>query len=148
MKIPKWFKKLRVKKKAKLHEEHLSIVYEKGSDIVLSPHFSLNEFDCHCSECTETIVDPRLIVQLELLRIAWEEPIHVTSGYRCKYYNTKIGGAKRSQHLLGKAADIIMRRRSPSTIAYESEKYFTGIGRYKTFTHVDVRPKVARWGRN
>lgn len=34
-------------------------------------------------------------------------PIKVTSGFRCKQVNERIGGAKNSQHVFGEAADFI-----------------------------------------
>lgn len=43
---------------------------------------------------------------LDPLREAWGSPIRVTSGYRCYTLNRLVGGAKKSQHLSGKAADI------------------------------------------
>lgn len=46
----------------------------------------------------ENILDP--------LREAWGAPIIVTSGYRCPALNKAVGGASRSQHLYGQAADI------------------------------------------
>lgn len=46
----------------------------------------------------ENILDP--------LREAWGAPIVVTSGYRCEKLNKAVGGAKKSQHLYGQAADI------------------------------------------
>ena len=43
---------------------------------------------------------------LDPLRLAWGHPIVVTSGYRCPKLNTRVGGAKNSQHLYGEAVDI------------------------------------------
>jgi zinc D-Ala-D-Ala carboxypeptidase len=43
---------------------------------------------------------------LQPLRDALKYPIHVNSGYRCHRTNTSIGGAAKSQHLTGHAADI------------------------------------------
>lgn len=43
---------------------------------------------------------------LDPLREAWGKPIFVTSGYRCKKLNAKVGGSKTSQHVLGQAVDI------------------------------------------
>lgn len=43
---------------------------------------------------------------LQPLRDAIECPIHVNSGYRCPRVNASIGGAARSQHLTGHAADV------------------------------------------
>ena len=43
---------------------------------------------------------------LDPLREAWGAPVIVTSGYRCPRLNAAVGGAHRSQHTLGEAADI------------------------------------------
>ena len=43
---------------------------------------------------------------LEPLRIAYNKPIRVSSGYRCAALNKLVGGSKTSQHVLGQAADI------------------------------------------
>lgn len=43
---------------------------------------------------------------LDPLREAWGAPIIVTSGYRCPKLNRAVGGAARSQHCKGEAADI------------------------------------------
>ena len=34
------------------------------------------------------------------------QPIHISSGYRCPRLNSTVGGASNSQHMLGQAADI------------------------------------------
>lgn len=43
---------------------------------------------------------------LEPLRCHLAKPVRVSSGFRCPELNKKVKGAKRSQHLLGQAADI------------------------------------------
>ena len=43
---------------------------------------------------------------LDPLREAYQHPIIVSSGYRCKDLNKAVGGAASSQHSLGMAADI------------------------------------------
>lgn len=43
---------------------------------------------------------------LEPLREKINEPILITSGYRCESLNNKVGGADTSQHMQGQAADI------------------------------------------
>ena len=40
------------------------------------------------------------------LRDAFKCPIYVSSGYRCPELNRAIGGAKRSQHMEGRALDL------------------------------------------
>ena len=43
---------------------------------------------------------------LQPLRTAIKTPVHINSGYRCLRVNSFIGGASKSQHLTGHAADI------------------------------------------
>lgn len=111
----------------------------------LSKHFHEREFACH--HCGEVKVDPRLVDKLEELRTACgNKPITVLSGYRCQRHNTNVGGAPQSQHLLGKAADIVIVGLLPDRVAELAEGVgFGGIGRYDHFTHVDVRDGYARW---
>ena len=79
----------------------------------------------------------------------------VNSWYRDTIYNHRIGGVSRSMHLTCGAADVTKPGFTPSEVADileshpDSDKF--GIGRYKTFTHIDVRgmcnrPAPARWG--
>ena len=48
----------------------------------------------------------KLLPALNELREAWGSPINITSGFRCKELNDKIGGVKTSLHLKGLAADL------------------------------------------
>lgn len=45
---------------------------------------------------------------LEPLRTIVKRPVHVNSGYRSPELNAALGGAKNSQHMEGKAADIVV----------------------------------------
>ena len=51
---------------------------------------------------------------LDPLREAYGAPIIVTSGYRCGRLNKAVGGAAKSQHMYGQAADIRTVRDKPS----------------------------------
>ena len=93
-----------------------------------------------------------LAENLQILRDTLEIPIRVISGYRSPAYNTKIGGAKRSQHMLAKAADIKIAGMTPAEVKAAIEKLIKsgdmhpgGVGLYTTFTHYDVRGRNARW---
>jgi len=95
---------------------------------------------------------PILAEQLEVLREHFQKPIKVNSGYRSPQHNAKVGGAENSQHLLGKAADIVIEGISPDEVADAIEFLIDskmmkqgGLGRYETFTHYDIRGKKARW---
>tara|TARA_R110000787_G_scaffold221970_2_gene330694 strand:+ start:994 stop:1317 length:324 start_codon:yes stop_codon:yes gene_type:complete len=96
-----------------------------------------------------------LAFELQVIRDYCCESIIINSGYRCPSYNRSVKGVKNSQHLLGKAADIVIQNIRPTFAAnmvedmLELEHLFPffigGIGRYDTFTHVDIRPTKARW---
>ena len=43
---------------------------------------------------------------LEPLRVAMGEPIKISSGFRCRELNAKVGGVYNSQHVKGQAADL------------------------------------------
>lgn len=123
--------------------------YVKGSDVQLSKNFHLREFDCHCNrtDCIVTYVSTELVQALELLRVE-AGPITINDAYRCLFHNVIVGGKEHSQHLLGKAADIKSAFGPVVTAALAEEvPAFRdgGIGRYRTFTHVDVRATRARW---
>ena len=77
-------------------------------------------------------------------------PVAINSGIRCEEWNRVQGGSPRSQHLLGTAADIAVKGVDPKEVAdwLTAQGLLGGIGRYKTFTHLDTRGKKARWGRN
>ena len=115
----------------------------------LSKNFHRGEFECHC-QCGKDTVDSELIDVLQDLRNHFIEPVGINSGNRCSAYNKKIGGSLHSQHLLSKAADIIVRFISPELVAdYLEDKYPDkyGIGRYGKFTHIDVRQNKTRWSK-
>jgi uncharacterized protein YcbK (DUF882 family) len=116
----------------------------------LSEHFSRREFACKgCrGDCqiSQPAPAPRLVSVLEAVRRQYGRAVHVTSGYRCEAYNSRIGGAASSQHLVAAAADIIVQG-VPAGEVYEwmDKWHFGGLGQYKTFTHVDVRQARVRW---
>ena len=123
----------------------------------LEKNFSLHEFKCKDgTEVPEDLIDNvRLLADnLQVLRDHIEKPIIIISGYRTLEYNTKIGGAKRSLHLVAKAGDIVVPGITPLEIKdtilqliKEGKMKEGGIGIYSTFVHYDVRGWKARWDR-
>ena len=116
----------------------------------LSKNFSRAEFQCR-DGCGFATVDVELIPILENVRMHFNSSIHITSGCRCKKYNTVIGGAKKSKHMEGRAADFQVKGVKPKQVQkYLKKKYKGkyGIGQYDLFTHVDTRANPVRWGKN
>lgn len=134
--------------------------------------FHVAEFDCHDgAPYPEAWTGDRLqqlVEVLDMIRGAWGGPLRVVSGYRSPAWNKKVGGAAKSMHMEGIAADIapmvapgvmhaavidlharILRLYGEGLIPY-----LGGVGYYpKKWVHCDVRPRgtgghLARWDGN
>jgi uncharacterized protein YcbK (DUF882 family) len=121
----------------------------------LTKNFNLNEFQCKCGcEMPEFVKKniEELAKDLQVIRDKVGVGFTPNSAYRCPKHNTIIGGVKTSQHLKGKAADIKIKGIEPSEVADLVEDLMKteaitkgGVGRYNSFTHVDIRGTNARW---
>jgi uncharacterized protein YcbK (DUF882 family) len=93
-------------------------------------------------------MEPDLILSLEQARREINMPIIVNSGYRCPAHNKAIGGATRSYHMMGMAADIHCKDMAALYQAILKIPAIKGVGIYHGLTgfiHVDVRATPARW---
>jgi len=110
-------------------------------------NFKISEFRCKGSgKLPKNGMDNTLLLKLERLRYnLGNKPITINSGYRTPAHNKRVGGASKSQHLYGKAADIVVKGVSPSRVYAAADKLFNGVGKYNTFTHVDTRGYKARF---
>lgn len=122
----------------------------------LTRNFDREEFDC--ADGSEMPIEVQLniaelAVQLEIIRSHFNAPLKINSAYRSPEYNDTIpGSSKNSQHVLGKAADIVVKGYTPDEVADAIEFLIDagmikqgGIGRYNSFTHYDIRGERARW---
>lgn len=99
---------------------------------------------------------------LDTIREAYGAKLRVVSGYRTTSHNLVIGGAKASQHMVGRAVDLCPVKREPGDIErlhaivndlIERGKLpaVGGVGFYAgRWLHIDTRAKVptghiARW---
>jgi uncharacterized protein YcbK (DUF882 family) len=116
--------------------------------VKISEHFSRSEFACKCG-CDFSAVDVELLGVLESLREHYGAPITITSGCRCEAHNAAVGGAPKSYHVRGLAADISVSGESPAVVAEFLDGLYPdnyGIGTYSGWVHLDVRPGTyARW---
>jgi uncharacterized protein YcbK (DUF882 family) len=83
--------------------------------------------------------------RLQVIRDLLQKPIIINSGFRSTAYNRKVGGAERSQHILGKAADIRISEMTPREVQNFFKDWSGGLGSYHSFTHVDIRDTKVRW---
>jgi uncharacterized protein YcbK (DUF882 family) len=134
--------------------------------VQLSKNFNSSEFRCRCGKCglDGSAMSSETIAVLELVRShfsaispRYKAKITVNSGHRCPRHNTVAGGRSSSKHLSAIAADIVVKelcydgewREVPAQFVSDyldrmfPETY--GIGRYRTFTHIDARSEKARW---
>lgn len=95
----------------------------------------------------------KLALVFEDIRQIWNKPITILSAYRTTKHNKAIGGAVNSQHLQGRALDLrpplgISIKQFYDTIKLNSSDFgIHGLGKYKTFVHVDIRPvdRLVTW---
>lgn len=130
-----------------------------------SEHLSWSELACHDDARTPYPLDWRETRAVTLARLFEEvrsllgtQPIVILSGYRTPAYNSTLeGSALNSQHVQGRAVDISHPTLSAREVYIRivsaqrrgHVRDLGGIGLYKTFVHIDVRPKpngrLARW---
>ncbi|MDO8642578.1 MAG: LysM peptidoglycan-binding domain-containing protein [Candidatus Woesearchaeota archaeon] len=131
----------------------------------LSPHFTVGEFARAEEEnCVAPYLkaghvykmggdfyfsylrlDRQLLDRLERLRAAYNNTLQIDEGYRPSVYNHPCaGGARRSMHVSGMAADIDS---SDRKLYRRADALFKkgGVGRGPSIIHVDTRRNHARW---
>lgn len=112
------------------------------------PNFSPWEFRSRDMAQGMTL-DVAMLDGVQEIRSLLKVSVNVNSGFRTDGHNRKVGGSPRSQHLLGKAADIWasgIRQEKLKTAATRVKAFAEGgIGVYRSFVHVDVRGQVVRW---
>lgn len=76
------------------------------------------------------------------------KPIHINSWYRPKAINQAVGGVSNSTHIFGCAVDFTVNGIAATEVYQTLNSWHGrhgGLGRYSTFTHLDLRGYPARW---
>lgn len=128
-------------------------------------HFRDAEFKCKCPGWCEGLpskgISRNFLLKLEKVRSevnrlfprpdGKERVVNIRSGYRCEKWNPKVGGAKKSQHMVSNplaAADIWVPGVSPKSLGEICDRIFhnggVGLGG-ATIVHVDCRGYRSRW---
>lgn len=128
------------------------IEFKKGDSAQISKNFQYKEFDCQGKGCcSTTIIDEKLVEYVQRIRDHFGKPVTITSPYRCEVHNRRVGGATKSYHMQGRAADIVVQGVSSREVAKYAESIgILGIGLYETsadgyFTHIDTRTTKSFW---
>lgn len=118
----------------------------KNGETSVSKNFKVREFKCKDGSDTIFIAD-ELVTALQKIRDHFGKAVTINSAYRTPTYNKKVGGATYSQHQYGTAADIVVYGVSPDTVYIYADSILPngGVGKYSTFTHIDVRGTKSRF---
>lgn len=114
-------------------------------DTYLTKNFQYKEFFCNGKQPPD-IYYPNILAlaqELQKLRDKFACKIFIESGWRDAVTNQAVGGKVNSQHLTGKAADIIVEKFPAHVVGYYAARFTkcNGIGYgKKTTTHLDIRP--------
>ncbi len=121
-------------------------------------NFKWRELECKCGKgCGLNGIGQARYIQDEALQKIQKlreliGPISLSSVSRCPKHNQVVGGVPLSMHRSTitrptRAFDVIIGRYNKHDIIHAAEEAgFMGIGvNYRTFVHVDNRPRRARW---
>jgi len=130
--------------------------WKKGEVYKFNNYFNTKEFSCRCNfeSCKEQKISKDIINKLTKLREDIQEPLTITSAFRCSEYqqylrnsgaNTVV--AKKSTHEEGEAVDVVPARMKISFFESIAARYFDAIGIANNFLHLDTRSdkKNRRW---
>lgn len=121
----------------------------------ITKNFKLSELEFSDKIHPELIANAvELLQNLQIIRDHFQKPIVIISGYRSPARNEAVGGAKASQHMEAKAADIKIAGVPTEEIYHRIDKLMAqgkikvgGLGLYPSqgFVHYDIRGVKARW---
>ena len=103
-------------------------------------YFKLEEFDSPDELGSGCNMSQEILSMLDAARKIYGKPMRITSGFRTKTHNKKVGGVESSSHLKGLAADIACSesRNRFDMIRALLEVGFKRLGVAGTFIHVDI----------
>ena len=95
----------------------------------MTGHFSDKELVCRCG-CGKQYMRIGFMSLVESLRMAYDKPMIVTSGYRCSKHNSDVSTTGRhGPHTTGQAIDVAVSGRNAHRLLSLGLQFgFTGIG--------------------
>ena len=103
-------------------------------------YFKLTEFDSPDEKDSGKKMDKKFLEKLDYARHNAGIPFKITSGYRTKEHNLKVGGRVGSSHQFGVACDIhcVGSRNRALMVKALLDVGITRIGIAKSFIHCDI----------
>ena len=124
----------------------------------ITEHLWSSEFNCKDKDKTPYPANwlynnlHPLCAALEIIRAITGQTMTINSGYRTPEYNKRIGGAKRSKHMKGIAADFRLKGITPAKLFPILNRFQRigvlpkgGLHAYATFIHLDIAGSLRRW---
>lgn len=121
----------------------------------IAQNIHLKEVSCRCGCTTPPEVLAHLVTlgfMLQRIRDYFGRPVYINSGHRCPAHNSAVGGASRSYHMLGMAADIRVDGVHPQNVYKavvllmgQSKILAGGVKCYPSFVHYDYRGTVTKF---
>lgn len=109
----------------------------------ITKNFKSSEFACKGRNCCggASPINFELVERLQLLRDKAGRPLRINSGFRCPIHNKAVGGASKSLHMLGLAADVQLPSKMTMNRFLElaEEVGFGKIIKYSWGLHLDMR---------
>ena len=91
-------------------------------------YFTHDELQCRCGCDQAPMKEQFMDILIDILE-EFDRPMIISSAYRCVKHNDKIGGAKDSPHLHGKAVDVAVNLEEAYDLLKIAIDYgMTGIG--------------------
>ena len=109
--------------------------------MMVSKYCSLSEVTCKCG--CGGIPTKQMLDKFDQIREAYGKPIYITSGSRCEKQNKKIGGSPKSNHVAGKAIDVVRTADLEKFILANLESldiYIEDLSVTLTWIHVQIVP--------
>ena len=127
-----------------------------GLVTLVTPHFKVNELECHCG-CKEMGMTDDMLRILEEIRTEMNRPLRLSSAFRCQAHNNKISAVKNGAHTVGKAVDVLISGADCLRFLESSRKHgISGVGlsqrgeHGRRYCHIDIlspseAPRPAIW---
>jgi hypothetical protein len=109
--------------------------------MMTSKYCSFFEVTCKCN--CGGVPTAEMLAKFDEIREKFGKPINISSGYRCEKQNKKIGGSPKSNHVTGKAIDVVRTSELEKFILANLETldiYIEDLASTPTWIHIQITP--------